>query len=51
MTLNINDLEEEFNDSEIETVAWDSIGVTVRKIQHFFGVDIDIEDAIQEREW
>jgi len=53
MTLNINDLEEEFNDndSEIETVARDSIGVTVEKILHFFSVDIDIEEAIREREW
>ncbi len=49
----INDLQEEFdeNDSEIETVARDSIGVTVEKILNYFGIDIDIEEAIRERDW
>lgn len=53
MTLGINDLEEEFeeNDSEIETAARDSIGVTVEYILEWFGIDIDIETAIGEREW
>lgn len=53
MTLAINDLEEEFdeNDSEIETVARDSIGMTVEYILEWFGIDIDIETAIREREW
>ncbi|MBQ8133164.1 MAG: hypothetical protein IJ192_01955 [Clostridia bacterium] len=53
MTLAINDLEEEFeeNDSEIETVARDSIGETVEYILAFFGIDIDTEEAIREREW
>lgn len=53
MTLSINDLEEEFedNDSEIETVARDSIGETVRYILEWFDIDIDVEDAIGEREW
>ena len=53
MTIAINDLEEEFDghDSEIETVARDSIGTTVEAILHVFKVEIDIETAIREREW
>ena len=53
MTEKINNLQEEFdeNDSEIETVARDSIGVTVEKILNYFGIDIDIEEAIRERDW
>lgn len=53
MTLAINDLEEEFeeNDSEIETAARDSIGETVDYILKWFDIDIDVEDAIAEREW
>ncbi|PZP49852.1 MAG: hypothetical protein DI598_06915 [Pseudopedobacter saltans] len=53
MTININNLEDEFeeNDSEIETVARDSIGVTVEEVLKYFKVDIDIETAIREREW
>ena len=53
MTEKINDLQEEFyeNDSEIETVARDSIGVTVEKILNYFEIDIDIEEAIRERDW
>ena len=53
MTIKINDLEEEFdeNDSEIETVARDSIGVTVEEILKYFEIDIDIEEAIRERDW
>lgn len=53
MTLAINDLEEEFedNDSEIETVARDSIGETVDYILRWFDIDIDVEDAIGERDW
>jgi len=53
MVLKINDLQEEFeeNDSEIETVARDSIGVTVEKILEYFEIDIEIEEAIREREW
>jgi len=49
----INDLQEEFdeNDSEIETVARDSIGVTVDYILKWFGISIDIEEAIRERDW
>lgn len=53
MTLKINDLQEEFdeNDSEIETVARDSIGETVAMILEYFAIDIDIEEAIRERDW
>ena len=53
MTLAINDLEEEFeeNDSELETVARDSIGATVEYILRWFEIDIDVEDAIGERDW
>lgn len=53
MTIAINDLEEEFeeNDSEIETVARDSIAETVGYILEWFGIDIDVEDAIGEHDW
>lgn len=53
MTLGINDLQEEFeeNDSEIETVARDSIGETVEYVLKWFDIDIDIETAIGERDW
>ena len=49
----INDLQEEFdeNESEIETVARDSIGVTVDYILKWFGIPIDMEEAIRERDW
>ena len=49
----INDLQEEFdeNDSEIETVARDCIGVTVSYILEWFNIPIDTEDAIRERDW
>ena len=53
MTLGINDLQEEFdeNDSEIETVARDCIAVTVEYVLNWFGIDIDIETALGERDW
>ena len=49
----INDLQEEFdeNDSEIETVARDCIGVTIEYILEWFNIPIDIEEAIRERDW
>ena len=49
----INDLQQEFdeNDSEIETVARDCIGVTVAYILEWFDIPIDMEEAIREREW
>ena len=48
----INDLQAEFdeNDSEIETVARDTIGETVAYILEWFDINIDIEDAIGARE-
>lgn len=51
--LEINDLEDEFeeNDSEIETAARESIGETVEYILKWFDIDIDVEEAIREREW
>ncbi len=53
MTLAINDMQDEFeeNDSEIETVARDSIAETVEYILKWFDVDIDIETALAERDW
>ncbi|WP_338062405.1 DUF5713 family protein [Sporosarcina limicola] len=49
----INDLAVEFdeNDSEIETVARESIAQTVEDILAFFGIEIDTEEAIRERDW
>ncbi|WP_070001010.1 DUF5713 family protein [Cellulosilyticum sp. I15G10I2] len=53
MTISINELEDEFdeNESEIETVARDSIGVSVEYVLQCYDINIDIEDAIREREW
>jgi hypothetical protein len=53
MTIRINELQEEFEaaDSELETVARESIGETVMNLLEFFDVDIDIEEAIRERDW
>lgn len=53
MTISINDLQDEFdeNDSEIETVARDSIAVTIEYILQWFEINIDIETALEEREW
>ena len=47
----INDLQEEFdeNDSEIETVARECIAATVAYILEWFGIPIDTEEAIRER--
>jgi hypothetical protein len=53
MTIAINGLQEEFEEqgSELETVARDSIATTVEAILDEFGIKIDIETAIQERDW
>jgi len=54
MTDKINDLQDEFwdNESEIETVARDSIGETVGCILEHFGIgDYDVEEAIRNRDW
>ena len=49
----INDLQDEFyeNDSEIETVARECIAATVAYILERFGIHIDAEEAIRERDW
>ena len=51
--LAINDLQEEFdeNESEIETVARECIGVTIDYILKWFDIPIDMEEAIRERDW
>ncbi len=41
----------EENDSELETVARDSIGETIDYILQWFDIDIGVEDAIGERDW
>ena len=53
MTIAINELQNEFyeNDSEIETFARDSIALTVEQILQYFEIDIDIEEALRERDW
>ena len=53
MTQAINDLEDEFdeNDSEIETVARESIGEAVDYLLQKYRIDINVEEAIREREW
>lgn len=53
MTLSINNIEEEFNQnqSEIETVARESICDTVFLILKKYNVKIDIEEALRLREW
>ena len=49
----INDLQEEFdeNDSEIETVARECIAENVAYILEWFGIPIDTEESIRERDW
>ncbi|MBO1308573.1 hypothetical protein JZO70_20530 [Enterococcus sp. 669A] len=51
--LAINDLVEEFedNDSELETVARESIAVTVQKMLESYHINIDLEEALRERDW
>jgi len=53
IVLKINELQEEFeeNESEIETVARESIGETIERILNYFEIDIEIEEAIRERDW
>ena len=52
-TIFINTLQQEFwdQDSEIETVASESIANTLEYILNLFKVDVGIEDALREREW
>ena len=53
MTRAINDREDEFdaNDSEIETVARDSIAEAVDYLLQKYRIAIDLEEALREREW
>jgi hypothetical protein len=53
VTKKINDLQGAFEEegSEIETMARDSIGVTISDILKFFDIGIHPEDAIRKREW
>lgn len=53
MTLAINDLQDEFyeQNSELETVARDSIAETVIEILQAYDLQIDIEEALRERDW
>lgn len=53
MTRSINGLQGEFeeNGSEIETGARESIAETIEYILEWFDIDIDVETALQEREW
>ncbi|MCI9412614.1 MAG: hypothetical protein HFG36_11205 [Eubacterium sp.] len=53
MTEAINELQEEFeeNDSELETAARESIGQTVEYILKWFGIDIDVEETMEQRDW
>lgn len=48
-----NDLGEEFeeNDSELETVARETIGADFEFIAKAYGFDADIEELIATREW
>jgi hypothetical protein len=48
-----NELQEEFlaAGSEIETVARDAIGGDVEFILQAYGYDVDIEEAIANRDW
>ena len=52
-TMFINSMQQEFwdQDSEIETVASESIAATLEYILDWFEIDIPIEDALREREW
>ena len=52
-TMFINNLQQEFwdQDSEIETVASESIANTLEYILNWFKIDVCIEDALREREW
>ena len=51
--LAINDLQEEFdeNESEIETVARDCIGVTIDYILKWFDIHIEMDEANRKRDW
>lgn len=52
-TMSINSMQQEFwdQDSEIETVASESITATMEYILQWFKIGIPLEDALREREW
>lgn len=51
--LKTNELQEEFeeNESELETVARESIAQTVKDILSYYEIPIETEEAIRERDW
>ncbi|WP_294588001.1 DUF5713 family protein [uncultured Bacteroides sp.] len=53
MTFEINKLQACFedNDSEIETVARESISETVEYILQYFNINIEYEEALRNRDW
>lgn len=53
ITIGINELQEYFeeNGSEIETGARESIGETVEYILKYFNINVEVEEAIRERDW
>ena len=53
MTCAINGLIDEFieNDSDLETVASESIGETVDQILKYYSIDMNADKALREREW
>ncbi len=53
MTIAINDLAEEFeeNGSEIATIERECIANDIAYILEWFSIDIDIEEALRERDW
>lgn len=53
MTKAINKLETEFENagSELETAARDCIATDVMYILEWFEIDLDVEDALRERDW
>lgn len=53
MTRQLNALQNDFADhgSELETGARESIAETVERLLAHFGVAIDVEEALREREW
>ena len=53
ITLFINSLLEQFdeNNSEIDTIARESIAETIDYILKWYDINIDIEQAIRDRDW
>lgn len=53
MTMAINDLQDVFweNGCEIEKAEREIIAADVDEILQWFDIDLDVEDAIRERDW